>query len=167
MVAGPSAVDAHRSLQQVVAPLGTGTQAVVPWQVEHALQVSHRAAHVALRLTVALEVGVVVGEVALGVVAVGEGERRVLVEIDMAVPVHVERHCAALAGLPLSACREALVVVLHVVGLDVDAGVLALGAVDALPVGRALGVELQLGAGVEGHAVVELVVGEAVDGLVP
>ena len=90
MVGSPSAFNAHRCLQQVVAVFQAGGQAVVEGQREDTLEVGHHASLVALQLFVAGEVGVVGRELALRVVAIGQRDGGIMIIVGVAVPVDVE-----------------------------------------------------------------------------
>ena len=143
VVVGIAALHTHRSLQLVATPLKAGTQPIVEWQGKNAFQVSHRATLVALQLYIVGEIGIVGRIIAFGVVAVAQRDSGIIIGIGVTVPVDIKGQLTLLAHLPLAACGKTLVEVLHVVGLHIDSGILSTGPVDAFPVGRALGIELQ------------------------
>ena len=143
MVLGLAVLDSHGSLQVVVAPLQASAQLIVVGQGEDAFQVSHRTTLVTLQLLVVREVRIVGREPALRIVAVGQGDGRKIIVVRVTVPVDIERQLIGLIEFPQTAGCQSLVTVLQVVSLHVDGSILAAGAVDAFPVGAALGIEFQ------------------------
>ena len=161
---GAAVVDAHGGSQPVVAHLEAGAEAILGWQIEDAFEVSHRAPLVALQVALVGEIGEIVGEAPVGVVAVDERRVGEDVVVGVAVPIDVEGDDSTLRGLPLAAHGCRCVAIGEVVGLDVDGGIFARRTVDALAVDAALGVERELGQGRVVDALCQLPVGVAVDG---
>ena len=123
----------HRGLQPVVAVLQPRAQPLLIGQREDTFQRDVRQLLVALQVTLSREVGEIVGEPAVDV-AVGQRRVRKGIVVGVPLPVGIEGDDVGRAELPLAADRSRGIIVLHIVGLDVYAGVMAAGAVDAFPV---------------------------------
>ena len=164
VVLGHTAIHPHWCFQIIMTPFQSTTQAVTVRQGEDTLQVGHGATLVTLQFLVIGEVRIIRREVAIRVIAVGKGDRRIVIIVGMTVPVHVERHLVGLVQFPDAAKSQTLVTIHHIVGLHIDSRVFAAGPIDALPIGAALGIELQILQRFVGQTLGDLPVGVAIDG---
>ena len=159
-----TAIHTHRSLQIVVTPLQPATKTVVVGQREDALQMSHRTTLVTLQHLVVAEIGIVSREVTPLVQSVSHRPFcGIVIIVRMTVPVHVERQLVCLVPFPDTACCQTLIPILQIIEFHVRR-IFTTGTVDALPIGAALGIELQTFQGLVGQTLGHLPVRMAVHG---